>query len=86
MSAQSQFSTHCSQGERLGRLIEEMQYSCLRLVFVVILWWVVWCFVTAMSEEGLGKVFDNINVREIFFSSQEPHSSDSVVCQCGCQH
>lgn len=86
MSAQPQFSTHYSQGERLGRLIEEMQYSFVRLVFVVLLWWVVWCLVTAMSEEVLSKVVDNINVREIFFSSQEPHSSDSVVCQRGCQH
>ena len=67
MSAQPQFSTHYSQGERLGRLIEEMQYSFVRLVFVVLLWWVVWCLVTAMSEEVLSKVVDNINVREIFF-------------------
>lgn len=36
-------------------------------MFVVLLWWVVWCSVTAMSEEGLSKVVDNINVREIFF-------------------
>ena len=36
-------------------------------MFVVLLWWVVSCFVTAMSEEGLSKVVDNINVREIFF-------------------
>lgn len=39
----------------------------MRLVFVVLLWWVVWCSVTAMSEEGLSKVVDNITVREIFF-------------------
>lgn len=67
MSAQPQFSIHCSQGERLGRLIEEMQYSCVWLVFVILLWRVVWCFVAAMSVEGLSKVVDNINVREIFF-------------------
>ena len=44
-----------------------MQYSFVRLVFVVLLWWVVWCFVTAMSEEVLSEVVNNINVREIFF-------------------
>ena len=36
-------------------------------MFVVLLWWVVWCSVTAMSEEGLSKVVDNINVRGGFF-------------------
>lgn len=39
----------------------------MRLVFVILLWRVVWCFVAAMSVEGLSKVVDNINVREIFF-------------------
>lgn len=66
-NAQPRLSTHCSQRERLGRLIEEMRYSSVRLVFVVLLWWVVWCFVTTISDEGLSKVVDNINVREIFF-------------------